>query len=121
MKALRAGIERRMKMSRYGYRDRVLLHQRDIGKSKRGVTGEFPLLVFAWRHHRCAAVDKEQHCKILFLLKAFYVETIAACIEAPIDVARIVAELVLAIVRELDAVTAFERKVPALPGAEIIP
>ena len=99
-----------------GQLDPVLGGQADVAQGSRGPLGEQELVRPAGRHRR-AGIDDQADGDVLLLDEQLHEQLLEAGIDVPVELAQVVAQDVVAVVRELDRTASLDAPPAALEAA----
>ena len=97
-------------------RDPVLTGQRDVAEGRRGALGEQELGRLAGRHG-CRGVDEQGDGDVLLLHEELDEQSLQPRIDVPVELPKVVARRVVAVVGEFHGLTAFDTPATALEAA----
>ncbi len=98
--------------------DVIVIGQDDIGQRKRHMACRQEFFLPRWERHGRAGIDKDVGKKIDFLAEDFDEQPIAARVDAPVDITKVIAGRVAPVVGEFQAGAAPRRRISARVAAE---
>src|SRR5262245_48849085 len=98
--------------------DMILVGQNDVAERERDMTRGQEFFLARRKTHGCAGVDKDVGEEVHFLAKQLDVEPVAASINAPVEIAQVVARRIAAVVGEFQTGAAARRRIAARMAAK---